>query len=286
MASAQIDHEQLNLSSLIATVKDLPPMPTVVMKVMEITQDPDASVSKVQLLISQDQALSAKILRIVNSAMYSLRREVSTVSHAVAVLGIETVKSVIMAASVERVFQTAKDLGTKLLADHSWGTAVAARTIARRVRYPNVEEALICGLMHDIGKPVLLQNLKTRYTEIISQVYAGNSNFHQLELLAFGFSHAHVGALMARKWNFPAQLAEAVAYHHSPISAPTHKQLACVINLANLFMISMGIGFEKNKGLVLEKQASAEYLKLNEPALVALSSEIKSVIQATANLRR
>ncbi len=286
MASARIDQEPLNLSSLIASVKDLPPMPTVVMKAMEMTLDPDISVNKLQLLISQDQALSAKILRIVNSAMYSLRREVSTVSHAVAVLGIETVKSVIMAASVERVFQAAKDLGTKLMADHSWGTAVAARAIARRVHYQNMEEALICGLMHDIGKPVLLQNLKARYTEIISQVYGGNSNFHQLELLAFGFSHAHVGALMARKWNFPAQLAEAVGYHHSPLSAPTHKQLSCIVNLANLFMISMGIGFEKNKDMVLEKQPSAEYLKLNEPALVALTAEIKSLIQATSNLRR
>jgi putative nucleotidyltransferase with HDIG domain len=287
MASSQIDQEPvLNLTSLIAKVKDLPPMPIIIMRAMEMTLDPDASVSKLQLLISQDQALSAKILRIVNSAMYSLRREVSTVSHAVAVLGIDTVKSVIMAASVERVFQSAKDLGTKLMSDHSWGTALAARAIARRVRYPNLEEALVSGLMHDIGKPVLLQNLRPRYSEIISAVYNGNSNFHQEELLAFGFSHAHVGALLARKWNFPPQLAEAVGYHHSPLSAPNHKQLACIVNLGNLFMISLGIGFEKNRDLSLHKQASAEHLKLNEPTLVALATEIKSVIQATSNLRR
>ena len=287
MASVQTDQEQVtNLSSLITKVKDLPPMPTVVMRAMEMTLDPDVSVSKLQLLISQDQALSAKILRIVNSAMYSLRREVSTVSHAVAVLGIDTVKSVIMAASVERVFQAAKDLGTKLMSDHSWGTALAARCIARRVHYQNLEEALVCGLMHDIGKPVLLQNLRPRYSEIISAVYSGSANFHQQELLAFGFSHAHVGALLARKWNFPAQLAEAVGYHHSPLSAPTYKQLACIINLANLFMISMGIGFEKNKELNLEKQASAEFLKLNEPALTALATEVKSMLQATSNMRR
>lgn len=217
--------------------------------------------------------------------MYSLRREVSTVSHAVAVLGIDTVKSVIMAASVERVFQSAKDLGTKLMSDHSWGTALAARAIARRVHYQNVEEALICGLMHDIGKPVLLSNLKPQYSPIITNVYNGSSNFHQQELLAFGFSHAHVGALLARKWNFPAQLAEAVGYHHSPTSAPTHKQLACIVNLANLMMISMGIGFEKNKDLELAKQPSAEYLKINEPTLIGLADEVKSLIQATANIR-
>jgi putative nucleotidyltransferase with HDIG domain len=275
----------LNLTALISKVKDLPPLPIIVMKAMEMTMDPNVSVRNLQLLISQDQALSAKILRIVNSAMYSLRREVSTVSHAVAVLGIDTVKSVIMAASVDRVFQSSKDLGTKLMTDHSWGTALAARAIARRVHYENVEEALICGLMHDIGKPVLMQNLRKHYQEIVSEVYRGNSTFHQLELLAFGFSHAHVGALLARKWNFPPQLSEAVGYHHNPMSAPSHKKLSCIINMANLMMVFMGIGFEKEKNLVLEKQPAAEQLNLGGPALAAIASELKMAIQATANLR-
>ncbi len=286
LPNAQSDQEPaLDLTSLIAKVKDLPPLPTVVMKAMEMTLDPEASVRNLQLLISQDQALSAKILRIVNSAMYALRREVSTVSHAVAVLGLDTVKSVIMAASVERVFQASKDLGTKLMSDHSWGTALAARSIARRVRYENTEEALVCGLMHDIGKPVLSQNLRERYSPIVSEVYKGNSSFHQMELLAFGFSHAHVGALLARKWNFPPQLAEAVGYHHNPLSAPSFKQLSCIINLANIFMISMGIGFERDKNLDMAKQPSAEFLKLDTIALNSIKSECETAIQATAALR-
>lgn len=286
MSTEQLDQEQsLNLTGLVAKVKDLPPMPAVIMRAMEAAQDPDVPIRTLQLLISQDQALSAKILRIVNSAMYALRREVSTVSHAVSVLGVNTVKSVIMAASVERIFQTSKDLSTKLMSDHSWGTALAARAIARRVNYENVEEALICGLMHDIGKPVLMQNLKERYTEIVSEVYKGSATFHQQELLAFGFSHAHVGALLARKWNFPPQLAEAVGYHHNPVSAPSHKQLACIIHLGNSLMISLGIGFEKNKNVVLEKLPSAEFLKLNGPALATISTEVQSTMQATAALR-
>ncbi len=285
MPSVQTDEEpELNLTELIAKVKDLPPLPSVVMRAMEMILDPDISVRNLQLVISQDQALSAKILRIVNSAMYSLRREVSTVSHAVAVLGIETVKSVIMAASVERVFQKSRDLGTKLMTEHSWGTALAARSIARRVRYEKIEEALVCGLMHDIGKPVLLQNMPTRYREIIHEVYSGNGKFHQMELLAFGFSHAHVGALLARKWNFPQQLAEAVGYHHNPLSAPAYRELACIVNLANSFMIHMGIGFERDKDLVLEKQPAAVFLKLDKGALESLMSETRLAIQATTGV--
>jgi putative nucleotidyltransferase with HDIG domain len=286
MPDAQTDQNPvLDLTALIEKVKDLPPLPVVVMRAMEMTLDPNISVHNLQQVISQDQALSAKILRIVNSAMYSLRREISTVSHAVAILGLETVKSIIMAASVEHVFQTANDLSTKLMTDHSWGTALAARAIARRVRYENAEEALVCGLMHDIGKPVMLNNLRSRYTEILGQVYNGNSSFHQIELLTFGFSHAHVGALLARKWNFPPQLAEAVGYHHNPISAPSYRQLACIVNMANLLMIHMGIGFENDKNLLLEKQPAAEQLNLDASRLEAIMSEVQTAIQAPSALR-
>ena len=282
MHSTQPNSESvINLNALISRVKDLPPLPTILMKALEMTMDPDASIRNLHLLISQDQALSAKILRIVNSALYSLRREVSTVSHAVTVLGMDTVKAVIMAASVDHVFQSSKDLGTKLMTEHAWGTALAARAIARHVRYENVEEALICGLMHDIGKPVMMQNLRDRYQEILSEVYEGKSGFHLLELQAFGFSHAHVGALLAKKWNFPPQLAEAVGYHHDPLSAPRHKQLACIVHLANLLMVSMGIGFEKDATLEPEKHASAAQLNMGKPVLEALVSDLKVTIQAT-----
>ena len=285
MQNVQSDPPDLNLSLLVAHVKDLPPLPGIVMSAMEMTLDPDVSIRDLQILISKDQALSAKILKIVNSAMYSLSREVSTVSHAVAVLGIRTVSSVIMAASVEGVFSRAKDLGTKLMSEHSWGAALAARTIARWVQYENLEEALVCGLMHDIGKPVMMMNCQARYTQIVSEIYKGNGDFHQSELLAFGFSHAHVGALLARKWNFPPQLAEAVGYHHDPLSAPSYQKLACIINLANLFMISMGIGFVKDKSLVLEKQPAAEHLKLSGSALSVLAADIEASIKTTASIR-
>jgi putative nucleotidyltransferase with HDIG domain len=285
MQNTQSDQPDLNLSVLMVQVKDLPPLPGVVMKAMEMTLDPDVSVRDLHRVISQDQALSAKILKIVNSAMYSLSREVSTVSHAVAVLGIRTVSSVIMAASVEGIFSRAKDLGTKLMSEHSWGAALAARTIARYIRYENLEEALVCGLMHDIGKPVMMMNLQARYNEIISEIYKGNGNFHESELKAFGFSHAQVGALLAKKWNFPPQLAEAVGYHHDPLSAPNHRKLACIVNLANLFMISMGIGFEKDEELDLEKQPSAECLNLSAAAISVLTEDIEAAIKATANIR-
>jgi len=189
-----------------------------------------------------------------------------------------------MAASIENVFQLGGSLETKLLSDHSWGTAIAARSIAKRVRYEKPEEALVCGLMHDIGKAVLMRNFKDVYSDIINNVYSGDSSFHQSELQSFGFSHAHVGALLAHKWNYPLQLEEAVGHHHDPLSAPNYCQLACIINLANLFMISMEIGFEKDADLDLVKQPASEHLQLNEAALTDLVADIHTGIKATSNI--
>jgi putative nucleotidyltransferase with HDIG domain len=277
---------QENLEALVKEVKDLPPLPAVIMRAMEAVQNPDVPILTLQRLISQDQALSAKILKIVNSAMYSLRCEVSTVSHAVSVLGINTVKAVIMAASVEWIFHTMKDLSQKLMAEHSWGVALAARTIARRVGYANIEEALISGLMHDIGKPVMMKNMPDRYETILSEVYGNRAGFYEQEMAIFEFSHAHVGALLAKRWNFPPQLIESVRYHHEPDAAPEYPQLAHIVNIGNLLMVKQGIGFEKDSELLPEKTSSAEALKLDEADLRDVLAEVETMLDATTALRK
>jgi putative nucleotidyltransferase with HDIG domain len=282
MQSETAIQPSFKITDLISKVKDLPPLPDVIARAMEITLNPDSSVRDLRALLAKDQALSARILRIVNSAIYGLQREVSTVSHAIAILGMETVSSVILAALIEGTFQSAKCLGTKLMTDHSWGTALAARAIAMRVRYANPEEALVCGLMHDIGKPILFQNYPAHYDQIIGDVYTGNQSFCELEIPAFGFSHADVGALLAHKWNFPPQLAEGVEYHHDPLSAPTCCQLACIVHMANLFMILIEIGFEKNRNLDLAIQPASEALHLTGSDLAALESDIRIAVQTAA----
>jgi putative nucleotidyltransferase with HDIG domain len=250
-----------------------------------MTNDPNTSARELQQVIIQDQALTARVLRIVNSALYCLSREVSTISHAVALLGMETIRSIILAATVQNVlrsgFARSRDLGSKLLTEHSWGAALAARTLAQRTRYGNVEEAFLAGLMHDLGKPVLMTNIPDRYNPILNDVYRGTVSFHQAEMQAFGFSHQHVGAILAEKWKFPPQLAEAIGYHHNPMSAPNHTTLACIVGIANLLMVVLEIGFEKNRELEVETHPAAVYLDLNKSALDAIAEDVRSTLAQT-----
>jgi putative nucleotidyltransferase with HDIG domain len=279
-----------NLRKIAGKTGDLPPMPVTALSALRMTDDPNVSARDLQTVIARDQALSARILRIVNSPMYGLRAEISTVSHAVAILGLDTLRSIIMAATVNQVFQSSRvrghDLTAKLLGDHSWGAAVAARKVAQLVRFPKAEEAFLCGLMHDIGKIVLLQNFQAHYAEIISRVYQGNGSFHAAEMEFFGFSHAHVGALLAEKWNFPPQLWEAIGYHHNPTSAPNHARLASITSLADALMIRMELGFERNGNLDLAALPAAESLGLRADALENLLQELRTMSLETPAPRR
>ena len=271
-----------SIESIVAKTGDLPPIPATAIKALEMTNDPQVSVRDVQTVLAQDQALTARILRISNSSMYGLRREISTVSHAVAILGLDTTRSILAAACVQQVFQSgmarARDLGTKLLSDHSWGAALCSRVIARTVRYPAQEEAFLAGLMHDIGKPVLLKNLPDRYMPIINDVYRGEATFHEAELVVLGFSHAQVGSILAEKWNFPPQLAEAIGFHHDPVSAPKYGQLAAITSLANKIMTSLGIGFERDSELVVHEQPAATFLRLDAAAVQNILTETNTIL--------
>jgi len=271
-----------SLEQIVTNTGDLPPIPATALKALEMTNDPQVSVRELQAVLAQDQALTARILRIANSSMYGLRREISTVSHAVAILGLDTTRSILAAACVQQVFQTgmvrARDLGTKLLSDHSWGAGLCSRVIARYVRYAPQEEAFLAGLMHDIGKPVLLKNLADRYMPIINDVYRGEATFHDAELVVLGFSHAQVGAILAEKWNFPPQLSEAIGFHHNSASAPRFGQLASIISLANSVMIHLEIGFERNKELLLGEQPSVKSLGLDDDTLQKIVQETGAVL--------
>jgi putative nucleotidyltransferase with HDIG domain len=280
----------LNLQLIAAKAGDLPPMPVLAIQALQMTKDPKVSARDLQSVITRDQALTARILRIVNSAMYALRGEVSTVSHAVAVLGMDTIRSIIMSASVQQVLQAGgakgSDLGTQLLFDHSWGAAVAARLLAESTRYMNAEEAFLCSLMHDIGKPILMRNFPGRYAQIMADVYAGRAGFHTLELQAFGFSHAHVGALVAEQWNFPWRFSEAIGFHHDPLSAPEHLHLACITNLANSITVQMEIGFEKRRDLDIALEPAAEFLKLTRQELDEIVVKVRNTLAGKTSLPR
>jgi putative nucleotidyltransferase with HDIG domain len=277
----------MNAAEIVMSAGDLPAFPGIALKALELLENPDTSARQLQYVILKDQALTARILKIVNSAMYAVQGQVSTLSHAIALLGMETVRSVIVAASVRKVFHSeGRGLTSQLLWQHSWGTAVAAKAISVCTKYPNAEEAFIGGLLHDLGKMLLLKNRTEFFGEIVDAVRHGETTFNQAELDRFGFSHAHIGSLLAAKWHFPAQLIEAIRYHHDPAAAPEYGHLTAIVSLANQMMVLLEIGFEKNKLLNLEETAAARCLNVAPAALQKLVAEVQLMLSKTPGIER
>lgn len=203
------------LQRLIETLGDLPSSPAVVSAVIGLTRDLNTDLNQLGKVLSADQALTAKVLRLSNSSFYGRLKKVGTINEAIMILGFYTLRSLVIASSTHSLYQQ-KD-PTKFLPilwEHSLGTAVAARLLGQKVRHPQHEEAFICGLLHDIGKLVMTQKLPGEYA-LLRRLIGSKFDWRDAEQEQFGYTHVDVGVLLLEKWNFPRILIDAIALHHT-----------------------------------------------------------------------
>ncbi|MGB9885934.1 MAG: HDOD domain-containing protein [Moorellales bacterium] len=236
---------ELRLQDLVEKVQDLPALPTVVNQVIRLTEDPDSTAADLNAVISRDQALTAKVLRLANSAYYGFPRRVATVTDAVVLLGFNTIRNLVLAASVSNVLQREApgyQLGRGDLWWHSLTSAMAARLLARKIRFRAAEEAFVAGLLHDIGKLVLSQYVAETYAQILERVTRDGVPFMEAEQAILGFDHARAGGLVAEKWNLPEGLVEAIGCHHRPAAARKAPALAALAHTGDALALMLGAG--------------------------------------------
>lgn len=246
---------------IAAQAGDLPALPQVSWKVLRLTSDSSSTAQMLEEVISRDQALTAKVLKMSNSPYFGVRGEISTVSQAIVVIGLRRLRSLVVAASIDGLFQS-KTLKDTLLWEHSLATALSARRLSSLCDFEGSEEAFVAALMHDIGKPILDRNLKEHYQQVVERVYNEGTTFRQAEQQLLGFDHAEVGGLLTEKWGFSVPLQEAVRLHHDPESAVESPQLCAIVSLANSICVKLGIGPEKDPDLDLAQLPAARILNL------------------------
>jgi putative nucleotidyltransferase with HDIG domain len=262
---------------IAANVGDLPPLPHVATRVIELVGNPHTNVSDLEQVISRDQALTAQVLKIANSALFGRRGMVSTLSRAIILLGFKTVHSLVIAASTETFYRsTSTRFKDKLLWEHAVAAALAAGYLARDCRYRSVEEAFLGGLLHDVGKIALDLNLAERYQGIVERVYNEGVTFIDAEREMLGFDHAEVGALVVKKWNLPEALEEAVRLHHRAMSALVDPTLCAIVSLANSACVKLGIGPERFPKLDLSSLDVAARLNMTADRLTRLLQTVES----------
>lgn len=271
------------LQSVINAVGDLPPMPIVAVKVVELLQSPRTTTRDLAAAISLDPAVSARVLKIANSSFYSLQRQVKTLERAIVVLGEKTLRSLVLAASLKSLSRSF-GLMEKMLWEDSIGCAIGARMLARLSRSADPEEAFLGGLFRHIGKLVMNNLDGDKFRLMVQAEYNGEGTLTQLERDYFPYSHAVIGAAVLSKWNFSENLVLAVR-HHSDLSLDPEREriafrLAATVNLAGALCRRLGIGCRGPQEFDVLQCRGARALGLrSEEQLEALLQEFTAVFE-------
>lgn len=215
-------------------------MPEVLLKLNDVIARADASAADVAKVVSADPAVATNMLRIVNSAYYGLQVRVSSISLAISVMGFNMTKKVALKAAVFSAFGKRRDkiqhFDPSFFWKHAVFVGVAARSLAGAsdvFKDMHAEDAYMTGLLHDIGKIILMEKACPRYLAMLRKAVQTKRAEAEVELEDFGYTHADVGSVLAIKWSLPEDLAIAIRYHHSPAKDPFHRSLSSLIHLAD-----------------------------------------------------
>ncbi len=270
------------LRNIIMTTRDLPAMPQVAAKVLELSSDPDTSAQKLQQVIADDQAMTARILKIANSALYSCSRRIKTLTEAIVMLGFNSIRSLVVTSAARNLYNTHSartGLKERLLWEHSIGTAFASRMLAEIYTPSLTEEAFLAGLLHDIGKLVLNQKAPREFDEIVQVVYNQNQPFHLIEQDVLGFNHANVGALLVNKWKLSPVLEEVILNHHDGDALLAENRLLAILDLANKLCHKMGIGFVDEPDLDLLGCPANRILRLQAEVFENIAEQVRQTLE-------
>jgi putative nucleotidyltransferase with HDIG domain len=255
---------------IIERIDDLPTLPRTVLKITELVNDPKSSAKDLARVITDDQVLTARLLKLVNSSFYGFPQRISTVTGAIVLLGFDTIRNLLLTTSVFDLFANRNrkmKQDQERFWDHSLGCAVGAKVIGNYLRHDKIEELFVSGLLHDIGKIVEMMFLPDEFSRVVAAIKKENILMTTAENKVLGYNHAEIGKLLAEQWNLPVKLVQVIAHHHQPNNAGSFAMEAAIVHLADIFCRALNMGYGgDNKIPPLEPQAW-ELLKIDSSAI-------------------
>ncbi len=268
---------KVTIKDLITKVSDNIAFPKVAMKILRLFEDDNLSAYQLAKAISLDPVLAAYVLKVSNSAFYNFANRVKNLSDAIALIGFEEVKKVVVMVSTKSVFSSS-DFFDRLLWEHSLGVAIAASVLNEKLKITDEGSGYIMGLLHDIGKVVFKKADQERYEKLLKDSYDSDSPINILEDNIYGYNHADVGSYLLETWNFEQSIIDAVGFHHLDFNSVNKDFLkkAALVNLSDFIINLMGIGKkEPQKDLALiNTTPSARFLDFYEENPIDIVNDI------------
>jgi putative nucleotidyltransferase with HDIG domain len=253
----------------VESINTLPTVPSVLKRLSAVIEKPRITIVEISAFISNDPALTTKVLKMVNSAIYGFPGRIASVSHATMLLGLNVIKGLLLGVSVFELMQ--KTMSG--LYEHSLACAIASRVIAQKKNLKEPEEISVAGLLHDIGKVILILEFSEQYEAAMKEAKEQKLSIFEAEKNQFGATHADAGGWLAEKWRFPRNLIEVIEFHHRPVLAKNAPLETAIVHVADLLVRARGFGFAGEDYVPDVNPVAYELLKLSD-------QDIKDVLRA------
>ena len=273
-----MDDRRSQIWGVIKDTKTLPTLPGVITKLNTMAGSDKTTIQEMARLVSSDQVLSARVLRLVNSPSYGFYR-VSTISNAMILLGVDVVKSLALSSSIFEIMETSV-VG---LWEHSLGAGVAANVIARKLQLSEPEEISTAALLHDIGKVILKIKFDEEYSRIYQDISNDSRSLVEIEQEVLTTDHAEVGGWLTRSWFLPDKLVEPICCHHAVASSEIYQVKTAVVHLADVLVKASGFGQSGDPYVPQLQDAAWDRLGLNESLLAEIVDEVEEKLLETKN---
>ena len=237
---------------LVKGVVKLISLPEIYIRVTQVLEDPNHNARQLGEIISHDPALTVRILRIVNSAYYSLTSKIELVSRAVSVIGEDDLRNLVLATSAVDTFKRIPNqlVDIDLFWRHSVHTGIVARLLSKHCNILHGERLFVAGMLHDIGKLVLYFKEPELSQQVLLQAADSDGRLFQAEKEIIGFTHGDVGAALIEAWKLSDTLKEVIAYHHTPLKAKNHQIETAIVHMANCIVNAISPDLELDEHLL------------------------------------
>lgn len=243
--AAQDEDEVDNaIGDRVKAIEGLPSFPSTHAEIMELAKSDESSSDDIADKLQLDPSLIATVLKVVNSSQYAANKRMNSLKLAVARLGLEEIANIVMTAQVFEKLGNYEDgggLDLKAFWKHSVGTAFVARAISKKLQ-AETESSFLAGMLHDLGKVVLDRFFSDYYTKAIELVHTEEMSISKAEFEILGLTHAEIGGLLAKEWNFSNNYANTITHHHKPGASRRYQRLVCLVHIADAICRDLGFG--------------------------------------------
>jgi HD-like signal output (HDOD) protein len=286
-ASAAEQTEKL-VRSAIEDVSHIATLPEITLRIIELVENPNSTAHDLHVVIANDPALSARVLKVVNSAFYALPGQIGSINRAIVLLGLNAVKNIAIAASLAKLFrggQLSPDFSARDLWRHCVGVAAGAKLVSEKLKIGLPDEAFLAGLIHDVGIMVEMQVRRPKLLQVFDQIHRQGATFREAELAVFGVTHEQFGEALCTKWKFPPSLAHVAGYHHRPLELHADSRpLVEAVHVADLLAAKNGIGYCGTVETVEFDPRVLDSLKLTGESLDEIEQQLPEAIEVADGL--